>query len=162
MGDLSEIYLLWWHWLLFGIVLLLADLALINSYVLLWFGAGAVGAGFALLLFPMPLAGQVSVWGALSLALILAWIYLLRPYLLARARVEAAGNTGELIGLAGIIVRAGPNGGTIRFQRPAGGKDVWPFVSKKQFQTGRRVIVSGIDDQGRVILQEDLPPSKDM
>ena len=50
----------YWHWLILGMLLMALEMAL-PSFVLLWFGAGAIVSGIVLLLVPISLTAQVLI-----------------------------------------------------------------------------------------------------
>ncbi|HZM45070.1 MAG TPA: NfeD family protein, partial [Burkholderiales bacterium] len=65
--------ILWWHWIVLGIVLMIAELA-VPAFFLVWFGVGALIVGIVLAAFPAaPLAWQVIVWIAGSIVFIWLW-----------------------------------------------------------------------------------------
>ena len=108
--------LVWWHWVVFGAGLLVADLVFINIYYLLWFGLGAIGVGLFLLGWPMtPFWQQIVFFGGLSAAMLGLWLVFLRPRALA-SRLREAQN--EMPGQAGIVVSFANGRGVLRLQRP--------------------------------------------
>ena len=62
----------WWHWAIAGIVLILSELA-VPAFVLVWFGLGAILVGIIMLLLPISLAGQFTLWAVASSAMVLLW-----------------------------------------------------------------------------------------
>ena len=77
----------WWIWIVLGAVLLIADIALINTYYLIWFGAGALLAGLLALVVPeSALWLQIAVFGISSLASLLIWLFVFS------AKISCAGN----------------------------------------------------------------------
>ena len=119
--------LLWWHWAVLGGGLLVLDVLVLNIYYPLWFGIAAVCTALALALFPdMPLWAQIFLFAALAAAFLLLWLLLLRPQYSAKNRADAI---RELPGQAGVVVHynAQQKTGTLRLQKPVGGKDVWDF-----------------------------------
>ncbi|MGI9307481.1 MAG: hypothetical protein ACR2P5_09330 [Gammaproteobacteria bacterium] len=139
----------WWHWMALGFGLLVLDIVLLNTYYVIWFGFGAFSAAAALAVFPsMPPWMQLMLFSLASAALLLLWKKLgLRPQAaMRRAR-------RELPGQAGIIVNYNEREkrGTLRLQKPVGGKDVWEFTAG-QARPGERAVVDYIDDSGTVVL----------
>jgi membrane protein implicated in regulation of membrane protease activity len=152
----AAMMLAWWHWVVFGVAVLVADIALVNVYFLLWFGIGAAGVGLCLLIWAdMPAAAQVALWAVFSFGLLAAWLLVWRPKMTARETerlLREAG--GEIVGMAGVIVRGGRGGGLIRFQRPLGGRDVWPFAGEG-FKPGERAIVENIGGGGKLTIRRE-------
>jgi membrane protein implicated in regulation of membrane protease activity len=62
----------YWYWIVFGVLLMLSEIALASFFVL-WFGVAAIIVGVVMLAFPgMPLAAQILLWTILSSLLALA------------------------------------------------------------------------------------------
>lgn len=135
-----------------GAALLVADVALINVYYLLWFGIGAIAVGGGILLFPdMPLWTQITLFGCISLSFLIVWLLVLRPRedkkSLARAREE-------LIGAKGVVVRFHDGQGLLRLQKPIGGKDTWQFTCSQSPGANDTVVINNVNDRG--IAQADV------
>lgn len=70
---------LWWHWLIFGFLLLGLEL-LFPSFSLIWFGVGAMVTGIILVFLPAtPLWIQALAWVLIALSCIHLWRNYLRP-----------------------------------------------------------------------------------
>ena len=144
--------LVWWHWVVFGAGLLVADLVFINIYYLLWFGLGAIGVGLFLLGWPMtPFWQQIVFFGGLSAAMLGLWLVFLRPRALA-SRLREAQN--EMPGQAGIVVSFSHGRGVLRMQRPIGGRDVWDFAAAAA-RPGDRVVVASVGADGVARAEEE-------
>ena len=66
--------LLWWHWMVFGVVLVLLELA-VPSFFLVWFGVGAIIVGIALAMLPsLSFSWQILTWIACSVVFVVLWI----------------------------------------------------------------------------------------
>ena len=59
----------WWHWLVFGLLLVVAELA-IPSFFIIWFGVAAILVGLSLLGVTLSFTAQLFSFTALSLALL--------------------------------------------------------------------------------------------
>ena len=144
---------LWWHWVLLGIVLVLVDLLFINIYYVLWFGCGAVFTGLVLTVFPnLPMVWQVCIFGAASIAFLTIWMRLIQPIYdrkrFIRARAKAPGSAAS-------VIRFSEGKGSLRLQRPLGGKVVWDFVSDGQPRAGDAVVIASLDEDG--VMRADPP-----
>ena len=53
-----ELHMLYWHWLVLGVVLVVAEI-FIPSFTILWFGLGALVVGVVALLVDIPFSLQV-------------------------------------------------------------------------------------------------------
>jgi membrane protein implicated in regulation of membrane protease activity len=150
-------YEYWWLWIVFGSLLLIADIFFVNVYFLVWFGCAAILVGIGLTLFPeTSLWVQITEFGVLSAVLLLLWLYFIRPAksraLLEKAQTQLPGQSGIVIGFA--------NGkGRLRLQRPIGGKDVWEFVSTASFRPGDPATIEKVDREADSISIVATPPA---
>ncbi|MGB1808633.1 MAG: NfeD family protein, partial [Porticoccaceae bacterium] len=73
-----ELEMLYWHWLVLGLVLIVAEI-FIPSFTILWFGLGALVVGVAALLFEIPFSIQVLIWTVFSVLFTVLWFKLVKP-----------------------------------------------------------------------------------
>lgn len=135
--------LAWWHWAVGGIVLILAELA-VPSFVLIWFGLGALVVALALALLGIGLTAQLALWLVVSLILVAAWFKVFKPNMhKTRVGMSDANVTGEI----GILVRdvAPFEKGQVRFQKPILGADVWDCIADEAIRSGERVRVLDVE-----------------
>lgn len=91
----------WWHWVVFGIVLMLSELA-IPSFFVIWFGFGALLVGLLLVALPdLSLTAQLGVWTVASVAMVFLWFRVFRP---GFQRTGIGQSDGEIIGEPGLLV----------------------------------------------------------
>lgn len=134
----------WWHWIVGGIVLILAELA-IPSFFVVWFGLGALLVGLLALTLPdLSLTTQVATWTLASLAMVFLWFRVFRPNA-HKTRVGMA--EGEVIGEIGLMVSAvAPfERGKVRFQRPLLGSEEWACLADAPIAAGERVKVVAVE-----------------
>jgi membrane protein implicated in regulation of membrane protease activity len=94
--------ILWWHWVVLGIVLMLLELA-VPSFFLVWFGLGALIVGGLAVFFPsIPFAFQILMWTASSLLFVWLWFKVFKPTMY-KSRAGMA--RGSLIGEVGLVTR---------------------------------------------------------
>jgi membrane protein implicated in regulation of membrane protease activity len=136
--------LLWWHWMVLGIVLALLELA-VPAFFLVWFGVGAVIVGLILLVIPgLSFAWQIIVWSACSLAFIWLWFQVFKPNM---HKTRAGMSRGALVGEVGLVTRdIRPfEKGQIRFQKPILGDDLWEALAEVEIKAGERVRVLDVE-----------------
>jgi membrane protein implicated in regulation of membrane protease activity len=114
--------LLWWHWLAFGLLLSVAELA-VPSLILIWFGAGALLVG-------------------LVLAFVALWFHFFR-------HTDTQTATPEMMGEVGLITHAIDEfgRGRIRLQRPYGGREEWPADADQPLREGERARVISFEGE---------------
>ncbi len=134
----------WWHWIVGGIALMLAELA-IPSFFIIWFGLGGLLVGLLMLIFPeLSSTTQIATWTVTSLAMVILWFRVFKQNL-HKTRVGMA--EGEVIGEIGLLVSAvAPFArGKVRFQRPVLGSEEWVCLSDSEIGAGERVKVTAIE-----------------
>lgn len=144
--------LLYWHWIVFGVVLALLEI-FVPSFTALWFGLGAILLGIVLFIFPeLSLVMQILMWTVFSVLMTWLWFKYLKPLSVDRT---AAGLSREaVIGEVGQIILKPEEGrrGRVRFSVPVLGDDEWEVISKEDLALGDRVRV--VDVSGNSLLVE--------
>jgi membrane protein implicated in regulation of membrane protease activity len=136
--------LLWWHWMVLGIALMLLELA-VPAFFLVWFGVGAIIVGVLLLAVPeVGFAWQIVLWSACSLAFIFLWFKVFRPNM---HKTGAGMSRGALVGEVGLVTRdIRPfEKGQIRFQKPILGDETWEALAEVEIRAGERVRVLDVE-----------------
>lgn len=134
--------MLWWHWMVIGMVLCLAEL-FIPALVLVWLGIAAVIIGGITFFVSTSLTLQVFLWALLSTLLTFLWLKVFK----ARTGDSRAGSSSEMLGETGLMVKAAEpfSRGEILFQRPLFGSDRWACSAEVQVPAGSRARVIGVE-----------------
>ena len=136
--------LVWWHWVVLGIALVLLELA-VPTFFLVWFGAGAIVVGAVLALYPqLSFAWQVLLWIACAVAFIGLWFKVFKPNL---HKTRIGMSKGTVIGEIGLVTREirPYEKGAVRFQKPLLGDDVWESIADEEIKVGERVKVLDVE-----------------
>ncbi|MBL8427514.1 MAG: NfeD family protein [Dechloromonas sp.] len=137
-------HLEWWAWIVGGIALIVAELA-IPSFFVIWFGLGALLVGLLMLALPdLSLTAQLATWTAASLAMVVLWFRVFKP---SFQKTRIGTSAGEAIGEIGLLVAAvAPfERGKVRFQRPVLGSEEWVCVADSPIAAGERVKVITVE-----------------
>lgn len=144
----------WWHWVVGGLALTLAELA-IPAFFVIWFGLSAVLVGLLLLLAPeLSPTVQVGLWIVVSLGMIVLWFRVFRaPRLQAGERSTRVG--GEAIGAEGVLSEAIPpfGKGRARFREPVLGSSEWICLADAEIPAGSKVEVVSIEGNYLKVVQ---------
>lgn len=134
--------LLWWHWIVIGLVLMGAEL-LAPAFYLLWFGLGALIVGLLSALLPLSGTLQILIWSIASVAMVLLWFRFLKP----KTKTLAGRSDVQIVGEVGLLTRAvAPfERGEVRFQKPIAGSETWPCIADTEIAAGTRVRVSALE-----------------
>ena len=145
--------LVYWHWIVLGIVLMLAEI-FIGSFFIFWFGAAAVVVGLSLTIAPSISAPtQLIFWALLSLVFAVAWFRFLKP--LSKDVTKAGLSREALIGEIGQVLSV-PNGdkrGMVRFPAPLLGSDEWLIMSQDGLSIGDRVSVKDVSGNSLIVVR---------
>ena len=136
--------MLYWYWLVFGMLLMLLELV-VPSFTIFWFGLGGLVVGVLLLLAPgISLTWQILVWIIASTAFAVFWFRILKPRMTDRTK---AGISREaVLGETAMVTRVpeGSRRGEMRFAVPMLGSDSWPFICLEEVAVGDRVVVQDV------------------
>ncbi len=144
------ITILWYYWLIAGMLLLLGEM-LLPSFTLLWFGLAAMLTGLLLLVMPdLGLSLQLLFWALASIVFTVMWFKFFKPTMTdkTKAGISKEAVTGE----TGIVIRAPHDEirGIVRFSLPLLGADEWEFICSQECQVGDRVEV--VDVSGNTLV----------
>jgi hypothetical protein len=135
--------MLYWHWIILGVLLILIEL-IIPSFTAMWFGLAAIVVGGILWLEPGMMGSyQVLIWAALSGVLIFSWYRAFKPRKrnLLAVKEQVEGETGLVV-----TPSAGTRPGLVRFSTPLLGEDEWPCRSEQTLEAGQQVKVLDVVD----------------
>jgi membrane protein implicated in regulation of membrane protease activity len=131
----------YWHWIVFGLLLILTEIITV-SFILLWFGVSAILVGVLLWLLPISLTMQLLIWTLLSLFNVFGWFKWVSPHLKNKTLSGMAKE--KMIGQIGTVIDYNPvqpERGLLRFPAPILGNDEWQFICSDEIEVGSRVIV---------------------
>jgi membrane protein implicated in regulation of membrane protease activity len=143
--------LVWWHWVILGLVLIATEL-LIPAFYLIWFGLGALVMALLAGLFSPPFAVQITLWAIASGGMVGIWMKFFRN----PDRTGAGQSKEGALGVVGLVTRpVGEMGqGEILFQRPVLGADRWPAVADRPIASGDKARV--VDVLGQTLKIESV------
>jgi membrane protein implicated in regulation of membrane protease activity len=141
----------YWHWLVFGMILIIAEI-FIPSFTIVWFGLAALAVGALVWLAPaVSLTMQLLLWAIFSALLATFWFVVMKPRMLDKTR---AGMSREaLLGETGQVIRTpeGDRRGVVRFSKPLLGSDEWSFICDEPLQLGDRVQIRDVSGNTLVV-----------
>lgn len=143
--------LLYWHWLVFGMVLMLLELV-VPSFTIFWFGLGGLVVGFALLVYAgLAVTWQIFLWVAASVGFVLFWFKVLKPKM--KDQTMAGISREAVLGETAMVIRKpeGERRGELRFAVPVLGAETWSFICSDAVEVGERVIVKEVSGNTMVV-----------
>ena len=140
-----------WHWIVFGIALMISEIFL-TTFFILWFGAAAVTVGVILYFVPeLSTTMQILIWTILSSVLAWGWFKYLKPLSIdkTKAGLSKEAITGE-VGQV-IVVPTPDKRGKLRFPAPILGADEWIIISQDDLSIGDRVSVVDVSGNSLIV-----------
>ena len=151
--------ILWWHWIVLGIILVVMELV-VPSFTIFWFGLGALLTGLLLAVFSeISLKWQVLVFSVSSIGFTFCWFRLFVP---RKKNKTLLVDEQAAIGQTGIAAtRAMVPGemGRVVFSVPVLDDESWMYLADEPIETGNRVRVTAIlapDHKDRVLKVEKV------
>lgn len=145
--DIQTVY---WHWLVLGIMLIIAEI-FIPSFTILWFGLGAILVGLAMVLVDLNLSFQLLLWTLSSIAFTTLWFWVLKPKADNRNNTELARQS--CVGEAGQVIKLPTDTtyGKMRFTTPILDQDEWEFFCNSPVKLGDRLHIVEISENHLIV-----------
>jgi len=149
-----DIQLLYWHWLVLGMLLVVAEI-FVPSFTVLWFGLGALLVGVVEMVVPMSMTIQVLLRTVSSVFFAVGWFKLIKPKMAAANQDSQAQQSA--IGESGLVVKLPTEStlGTMRFSTPILDRDEWQFSCDVTVELGDRLHIQEISGQTLVVVRLD-------
>ncbi|HHO42490.1 MAG TPA: NfeD family protein [Epsilonproteobacteria bacterium] len=135
--------MLWWHWIVIGIVLLIIELN-IGTFFTLALAVAAILVGIIDFFIPMGLSSQLLWWMVFSLIGIALWYRYFKT-----ATLTKSGQSNYKLDTLGTVTEgiAAHQRGKVKFDNPVLGDTVWHATSKVDIDSGMRVCIVQINGQ---------------
>ena len=134
---------LWWHWIVFGIVLLIIEMST-GTFFILGLGVSAIVVGIVDTLFGTSFTVELSIWIVLSILAIAAWFKWFRE-----PPVTDSGQSNYRLDTLGTVLEEiHPHArGKVTFDSPVLGNTSWHATSKVDLDKNTRVKIVEINGQ---------------
>jgi len=144
MLDFLANILLWWHWIIFGLLLLILEI-FTGTFIMLGLGIGAVIVGIIDFIFIISLNQKLLIWSIFSIIIIV----ILFKYFKDKNSQEKSGQSDYAIGVKGIVEEPiDANGrGKVKFNTPILGNTIWYVTAKEDIPILSKVKVVKIKGQ---------------
>ena len=149
-----EFEILWWYWVAFGMLLMLAEI-FVPSFTVFWFGLAALIVALLVGVFPdIALSWQLTCWAFSSIFFTILWFRYFKPTMLDRTK--AGISLEAVLGQTGQVVRLPQEGvrGLVRFVMPLLGNEDWEFLSNDELVIGDRVMVVEVSGNALVVTKK--------
>ncbi len=142
--------LLWWHWVVFGLILITTEIFL-GTFLMLGLGVAAMLVGATDNLLSLSLEMELALWIILSLISIVLWFKYLKDN-----SIEYSGQSNYSLTTQGVVEETiEANGrGKVKFDTPVLGNTIWHATSKEEISAGSRIKI--VEIKGQLIVVEAL------
>ena len=127
---------LWWHWMAFGFILIVAEIV-VPSFIVIWFGVAAVVVSLIDLILKTTFTTEIFWWIVLSSFFLYLWFKKFKP-----KTVTTSGQANEDMHTKGIITESvEPYGrGRAKFEVPILGSSEWVVTADEKLDVGDTII----------------------
>lgn len=142
LAFLNE-FVLWWHWIIVGILLLIAEM-MVGTFFMLGLGVAAIVTGLIDMLFVTTFSIELLLWIVFSLLAIVAWFRWVKE-----PRKTDSGQSNYRLDTLGIVQEdiAPHSRGKVTFDTPVLGNTSWHATAKIDIAKGIRVKIVQINGQ---------------
>jgi membrane protein implicated in regulation of membrane protease activity len=144
--------ILWWHWIVFGIILLILEMNT-GTFFMLGLGVAAIIVGILDTFVDISFTVELSIWMLLSILAIVAWFKWFRE-----PPITESGQSNYRLDTLGIVMEdIQPHSrGKVIFDTPVLGNTSWHAISKVDIDKDTRVQIVQIN--GQLIEVEPIKP----
>jgi len=141
--SLLNEFILWWHWIVLGIILLIIEMNL-GTFFVLGLGVAAILVGLMDRLFGTTFNAELFTWILLSLLSIAAWFKWFRE----PRRTDSGQSNYRLDTLGRVMEEIVPySKGKVKFDSPVLGDTIWHATAKVRIAKDARVKIVQINGQ---------------
>ena len=143
MLEFLSNYLLWWHWIAFGIFLITLEI-FTGTFIMLGLGVASMLVGASDNLFKTSLETELILWMILSVLSLVLWFkYIKDPH------QESSGQSNYSLDTQGVITKTiNANArGEVKFDRPVLGNTSWTATSKETIEINSRIKIIQVKGQ---------------
>ena len=143
MLEILKETVLWWHWVVLGLVLLILEMTT-GTFIILGLGVAAIVVGLLDAIMGLSFTTEVVTWAVLSALAIVAW----KKWF----KVEHVSNTGQsnhnlgTLGTASEAIEAHGRG-KVAFDTPVLGNTSWTATSTQNIEKDTRIKIVEIHGQ---------------
>ena len=134
---------LWWHWIVFGIILLILEMST-GTFFMLGLGVAAIIVGIIDTFIDTSFTMELSIWIILSILAIAAWFKWFRE-----PPITESGQSNYRLDTLGIVMEdIQPHSrGKVTFDTPVLGNSSWHATAKVDIDKNTRVKIVQINGQ---------------
>lgn len=143
--------IVWWHWIILGLVLIISEMAT-GTFISLGFGIAAIATGVLDLIIPLGFVAQLGIWIVLGTA----FVIVLFKWFNREPTVSSTGQSSYGFDIPGSVTQAihPHHRGKVVFDTPVLGTTEWNATSSHDLEEGRRIKI--VEVKGQLIEVEPI------
>ena len=144
MIELLNHTVLWWHWIIVGLILIIAEMST-GTFITLGLGIAAIAVGLIDLVIPMGFTIQLLLWIILSVILVTAFF----KWFKTQPTVSNSGQSSYRFDIPGTVTeKIHPHKrGKVVFDAPVLGNTDWHATSDYELLKGDRIKIIEVNGQ---------------
>lgn len=141
--------IVYWHWIVLGLILITCEL-IAPVFVLLWLGTAAIAVGIIMSAVTISTPVQLILWIIFSTGFIALWHIFISPKI--KDKTLAGLSREAIVGQIGMVIfySEDQGRGKLKFSAPVVGNDEWEFIHSEALSNGDKVQV--VDISGNSLL----------
>ena len=135
--------IVWWHWIVAGLVLLIIEMN-VGAFIFLWLGIAAVIVGIADLFMDTAFTTEIVLWTILSILALIAWKRWFKEQ-----TISTIGQSNHSFDTQGTAIQEIPahKRGKVLFDTPILGNSSWYATAEETIPKGARVKITEVSGQ---------------
>lgn len=143
MIEFLSVSLLWWHWIVLGLILVVSEI-FAPLFIVLWFGVAAILVGLFDLMFATSFMTELFLWIILSVLFLMLWLKFFKD-----KTVSKSGQSDFTLGTNGIVIHeiTPSQKGKVRFDAPVLGSSEWFAIADEAIKEGEAIHIVDVNGQ---------------
>ncbi len=135
--------LLWWHWIILGLILIMSEI-FVPLFIVLWFGVSALIVGVVDLGFETSFVSELILWIVLSVVFLVLWFVFLKDKTITRS-----GQSDSNLNTKGVVSKKidFDSRGKVKFDTPVLGSREWQANADESIEVGESVHIVEVHGQ---------------
>ena len=144
MFEILNDSIVWWHWIIVGLVLIISEMVT-GTFISLGFGIAAVVVGIVDIIIPLGFTYQLALWIVLSLIVVFA----LFQWLDSQPTVSSTGQSDYGFDTLGTVTHTihPHKRGKVIFDTPVLGNTEWHATANDELTEGSRIKIVEVNGQ---------------
>ena len=146
----SGFFILWWHWIVLGIILVILEI-FIPLFIIIWFGIAGIIVGIVDYIFNTSLSIELLLWIVLSVVFNIGWFkFYTQKNLYSKNAID------DKFNVYGTVIKKISKGeiGKVKFDKPVLGDIIWHAISDEEINVNERVKI--VDIKGELMVVERI------